>query len=227
MEIDRKVIRWGGLSGILAFIVWIIEMQVYAYVDPFVAGGLERFPEVERMLAVSTILCMVTAFLSIALIVVLHKVIRKTNPALSLYGTVLSIVGFVGIALSDASTFYAFVPLSDLYHSSTASMQSRDTIVLLWESTQGVTYTFTFVGSLFLMIGFVAFGLVMRQDSDFTSRHGWATTLLGVVGGLGVVFSLFVFEAIGLMFIADLVFLVLNGRRLYQLSKKTVIEETL
>ena len=167
MEIDQKVIRWGGISGIIAFIVWIIEMRVYAYVDPFVVGGLERFPELEEMLVLSTILCMVTAFLSIALIVVLYVVVQKTNPALSLYGALLSILGLVGIAFSDASTFYAFAPLSDLYHSSTASIQSKETIVLLWKSTQGVTYTFTFVGSLLLMIGFVALGFVIETGLRF------------------------------------------------------------
>ena len=217
---DKQVLRWGGLSGIFAFIVWIIEMPVYGYVDPFIAGGLERFPTVKGVLVISTVLCMVTALLSIAFIVVLSKVIRNTNPTLSLYGTILSIIGLVGVALSDASTFYAFDPLSVLYHSATATAQTKETVVLLWESTQGITYTYTFVGSLFLMIGFVALGLVMRKDSAIGSRLGWTTIVLGVAGGLGVVFSLIVFESIGFMFIADLLFLLLNGRKLYQLSKQ-------
>jgi hypothetical protein len=96
METENKVLRWGGIAGILAFIVWIIEMPVYAYVDPFIAGGLQRFPEVREVLAISTILCMVTAFLSIAFVIILYRVLRRTNQDLTLLGTVLSIIGFVG-----------------------------------------------------------------------------------------------------------------------------------
>jgi len=219
MENEKSVLRWGGRAGILAFIVWILEMPVYVYVDPFITGGLMRFPDVKVALAISTILCMTTAFLSIAFILVLYRILRGTSQALALYGSVLSVIGLIGVALSDAATFYAFAPLSDLYHAPAATAEAQATVVLLWEATQGITYTFTFVGSLFLMIGFIALGVAMIRAPAFSRSLGWVSIVLGVLGGVGVVASLFVFEAIGIMFIADLIFLLLIGRKVYRLSK--------
>jgi len=219
MENEKSVLRWGGRAGLLAFIVWILDMPVYMYVDPFIAGGLMRFPDVKVALAINTILCMTTAFLSIAFILVLYRILRGTSQALALYGSVLSIIGLIGVALSDAATFYAFAPLSDLYHAPAATNEAQATVVLLWEATQGITYTFTFVGSLFLMIGFIALGIAMFRAPVFSRRLGWVSIILGVLGGVGVVASLFVFEAIALMFLADLIFLILFGRKVYRLSR--------
>ena len=219
MENEKSVLRWGGRAGLLAFFVWILDMPVYLYVDPFITGGLMRFPDVKVALAINTILCMTTAFLSIAFILVLYRILRGTSQALALYGSVLSIIGLIGVALSDAATFYAFAPLSDLYHAPAATNEAQATVVLLWEATQGITYTFTFVGSLFLMIGFIALGIAMFRAPVFSHRLGWVSIILGVLGGVGVVASLFVFEAIGIMFIADLIFLLLFGRKVYSLSK--------
>ena len=219
MENEKSILRWGGRAGILAFIVWIIEMPVYVYVDPFVSGGLMRFPDVRAILAISTILCMTTAFLSIAFVLVLYRALRGTGRVIALYGTVLSIIGLIGVALSDASTFYAFAPLSDLYHAPTATVEAQTTVVLLWESTQGITYTYSFIGGLFLMIGFIVLGVAMIRTPVFGRRLGWMTIVLGAAGAIGAVFSLFVFETIGLFFLSDLVFLLVIGRRLYGLSK--------
>ena len=178
-----------------------------------------RFPDVRLGLAINTILCMTTAFLSIAFVLVLYRTLRETSKLLSLFGIVLSITGYMGIALSDAFTFYAFAPLSDLYHSSAATSETQATVVLMWEAIQGMPHTFVFIGSLFLMIGFIALGVAMIEAPAFGRRLGWTIIVLGVAGGIGVVFSLFVFETIGLMFLSDLTFLLLVGWKVYNLSK--------
>ena len=107
-------------------------MPIYVYVDPFIPGGLMRFPDVRLGLAVNTIFCMTTAFLSIAFVLVLYRVLHETSQALTLFGSVLSIIGYLGIALSDAFTFYAFAPLSDLYHAPGATSETQATVVLMW-----------------------------------------------------------------------------------------------
>ena len=65
MENEKSVLYWGGISGIMAFIIWIVDVPIYAYVDPFIPKGLSRFPDVRWALEINTILCMMTAFLSI------------------------------------------------------------------------------------------------------------------------------------------------------------------
>ena len=218
VQINHNALSWGGISGILAFFAWIISLPVYGKVDPFIAGGLLNFPYGQRLLTISTLLCMSTAFFSMWLFITLFRVLSRTSSNLALYGTVSCIIGLVGIALQDASTYFAFVPLSRLYHSSTALPQTQAIVTILWDTTQGITYTFTFVGSLFLMVGFIVLGLAMKDAPEFGPQYGCTTIIIGVVGCLGVSFSLVVFETIGTMFLADLIFLLLIGRKLYVLS---------
>jgi hypothetical protein len=220
MENEKNVLRWGGLAGILAFVIWIIEMPLYGFVDPLIPEGLMRFPDIRVALAISTILCMTTAFLSIAFVLVLYRTLRGTGQAHALFGSVLSVIGFIGIALGDVSTFFAFDPLSNLYHATTATPEAQATIVLLWQATQGITNTFFFIGALFLMIGFIALGVAMIKTPTFGRRFGGVSIILGAFGAVGVVVSLFVFETIGLMFIADLTFLPLIGWKVYSLSRE-------
>jgi hypothetical protein len=219
MENEKSVLHWGGLAGILALIIWIVDMPLYGFVDPFIPEGLMRFPDNRAVLAMSTILCMAAAFLSVALVLALYRALRGTGLAPALFGSVFGVIGYVGGALGDVSTFFAFDPLSDLYHNLAATPEAQATVVLLWEATQGITYTFTFLGSLFLMIGFIALGLAMLGAPAFGRRFGGVSIVLGVVGTVAVVVSLFVFEAIGIMFIANLIFLPLFGWKVYSLSR--------
>lgn len=220
MENEKSVLKWGGLAGITAFVIWIVDMPIYMQADPFTTQGLMRFPDARATLALNTILCMATAFLSIALILVLYRTLRETSQTTTLFGTVLSVIGYIGIALSDAYTFYAFAPLSDIYHAPAATPEAQATVALLWEATQGIPHTFVFIGSLFLMIGFIALGLAMIRAPAYGRRLGGMSVALGAVGGVCVVSSLLVFEMMGIMFIADLIFLLIMGRKVYSLSRE-------
>ncbi|MEE9585636.1 MAG: DUF4386 family protein, partial [Nitrososphaerales archaeon] len=159
--------------------------------------------------------------LSVAFILVLYRVLRGTGKALALFGTVLGVIGFVGIAFSDVATFFLFDPLSNIYHAPAVTPEAQATVVLLWETTKGINYTFTFLGSFFLMIGFIALGIAMLGAPAFSRRLGGVSIVLGVLGIVGVVVSLFVIETIGFMFVADLIFLPLFGLKVYRLSKTT------
>ncbi len=224
MENEKRVLRWGGLAGILAVIAFIVDVPIYAFIDPastplFTPEGLMRFTDVRLALVANTILMMMVAIFSIALILALFTILRNTSLALALFGSVLGVLGYAFIALGDASTFVSFLPLSDLYHSPTVTPNAQATVVLLWEATQGITSTVFFVGILFLMVGFMVLGVVMLEAPDFGRRLGRVSIVLGVVGILGAIASLFVFEAIGVMFPADLIFLTLFGWKVYSLSR--------
>ena len=219
MENEKSVLRWGGLAGILAFIIFIVDMPIYVFADPFTPEGLMRFTDVRVALAANTILMMTTAVLSIALVLTLYRVLRRTGLAPALFGSVLGVLGYVLVALGDASTFVAFAPLSDLYHAPAATPEAQATVVLLWQATQGITNTFFFVGILFMMIGFIALGVAMLRAPAFGRRFGGVSIVIGVVGTVGAVVSLFVFEAIGVMVLANLIFLPLFGWKVYSLSR--------
>jgi hypothetical protein len=224
MENEKSVMRWGGLAGILAFIVWIFEMPLYGFVDPFIPEGLMEFTDVRAALGMSTILMMTIAFLSVTLILGLYRALRGTNLGFALFGSVFGVIGYIVTALGDASTFFAFAPISDLYQAPATTPETQATVVLLWQSTQGITYTFFFVGSLFMTVSFIVLGVAMLRTTDFNRRFGVVSIGLGVIGLVGVVASLFVpgdtgVQVMGIAVFANLIFLPLFGWKLFRLSR--------
>jgi hypothetical protein len=224
MENEKSVLRWGGLAGILAFILWIVEMPLYGSVDPFTPGGLMRFPDVRTALGISTILMMAIAFLSVALVLAMYRTLRGSDLRFALFGSVLGVVGYIATALGDASTFFAFAPISDLNQAPTVTPETQATIVLLWQATQGITATFFFVGSLFMTLCFIVLGVAMLRAPAFGKRFGGVSILLGVIGLMGVLASLFVVGEIGMQLMgisafANIIFLPLFGWKVYSLSR--------
>jgi hypothetical protein len=230
MENEKSVLRWGGLAGILAVIVFIVGMPLYALVDPFTPEGLMTFPDARTAIALSISLSMATAFLSIAFVLVLYRTLQRTSQTIALIGSVLGVIGYIVTALGDASTIVAFAPLSDLYHASGATPETQATVVLLWQTTMGITSTFFFVGGLFMMIGFIALGVAMLGATAFGRRFGRVSIVLGVIGLVGVVASLFVPGLIGMQLMGstafvNLIFLPLFGWKVYRLSRAAKITE--
>jgi hypothetical protein len=226
MENEKTVLRWGGLAGIMAFIVWIVEMPLYRFADPFTPEGLMRFTDVRAALGLSTILMMTIAFLSVALVLALYRALRGTNLAFALFGSVLGVIGYISTALGDASTFFAFAPISGLYQAPAATPETPATIVLLWQATQGITHTFFFVGSLFMTICFIVLGVAMLRAPAFGRRFGCVSIVLGVIGLAGVVAGLFLAgeigpQVMGIAVFANLIFLPLFGWKVYRLSRAT------
>jgi hypothetical protein len=224
MENEKIVLRLGGLAGILAFIVWIVELPLFGFVDPFTPEGLVRFPDVRAALGMSTILMMTIAFLSIALVLALYRALRGTNMAFALFGSVLGVIGYIATALGDASTFFAFAPISVLHQAPAATPETQATVVLLWQATQGITITFFFVGSLFTIMCFIVLGVAMLRAPAFGRRFGGVSIVLGVIGVVGVVASLFVtgesgFQLMGVAVFANIILLPLFGWKLYSLSR--------
>jgi hypothetical protein len=225
LEQDKYVLRLGGLAGILAFILWIVEMPLYGFVDPFTPEGLMRFTDLRAALGLSTILMMTIALLSVALVLALYQSLQETNLAFALFGGVLGVIGYIVTALGDASTFFAFAPISELNQAPAVTPETQALIALLWQTTQGITSTFFFVGSLFMTLCFILLGVAMLRAPAFGRRFGGLSILLGLIGVVGVVASLFVAGEIGLQLMgisvfANIIFLPLFGWKLYSLSRE-------
>jgi hypothetical protein len=202
----------------------MVELPLFGFVDPFTPEGLTRFTDVRAALGLSTILMMTIALLSIALVLALYRALRGTNLAFALFGSVLGVIGYTTTALGDASTFFAFAPISDLYQAPAATPETQATVALLWQTTQGITITFFFVGSLFTVMCFIALGIAMLGAPAFGRRFWGAGIVLGVIGVVGVVASLFVtgetgFQLMGVAVFANIILLPLFGWKVYSLSR--------
>jgi len=224
MENEKSIMRWGGLAGILAFIVWIVELPLFGSVDPFTPEGLMRFRDVRAGLGVSTVLMMTIAILSVALVLALYRALRGSNLAFGLFGGVLGVIGYTVTALGDASTFFAFAPISNLYQASVATPGAQATVALLWQATQGITITFFFVGSLFMVMCFIVLGVAMLKAPAFGRRFGAVSIVLGMIGIVGVVASLFVtgetgVQLMGVGVFSNIIFLLIFGWKLLNLSR--------
>jgi hypothetical protein len=224
MENEKSIMRWGGLAGILAFIVWIVELPLFGSVDPFTPEGLMRFRDVRAGLGVSTVLMMTIAILSVALVLALYRALRGSNLAFGLFGGVLGVIGYTVTALGDASTFFAFAPIFDLSQSPAATPETQATVALLWQATQGITITFFFVGSLFMNVCFVVLGVAMLKAPAFGRRFGAVSIVLGMIGIAGVVASLFVtgetgVQLMGVGVFSNIIFLLIFGWKLLNLSR--------
>jgi hypothetical protein len=154
----------------------------------------------------------------------LYRALRGTNLAFALFGSVLGVIGYIATALGDASTFFAFAPISNLYQAPAATPETQATVVLLWQATQGITHTFFFVGSLFMTMCFIVLGVAMFRAPAFGGRFGGVSIVLGVIGLVGVVASLFVpgetgVQVMGVAVFANIIFLPLFGWKLYRLSR--------
>jgi len=226
MENEKSVLRLGGLAGILAFIVWIFEMPLYGYVDPFTSEGLMRFTDVRVALSMSTIFMMTIAILSVALALALYRALRETNLAFAFFGSVLGVIGYIVTSLGDASTFFAFASISDLYQAPAATAETQATAVVLWQTTQGITNTFFFVGSLFMIMYFIFLGVAMLKTPAFGRRFGGVSIVLGLIGLVGVIASLFFtggtgMQLMGISVFVNIIFLPLFGWKVYHLSRLT------
>lgn len=224
MEKEKSMLRWGGLAGILAFVLWILEMPLYGIVDPFVPEGLMNFTDNRAALGLSTVVMMTIATMSIALILTLQRVLREDDFGLAMYGSVLGVTGYVATALGDASTYFAFAPISNLYQAPVVTTETQATTVLLWQANQGITNTFFFVGSLFMVICFFVLGLAMFGAPTFGRRFGAVSGFLGLIGVAAVITSLFVpndvrMQVVGITVFSNLIFLPLFGWKCLRLSK--------
>jgi hypothetical protein len=224
MDNERSVLRWGGLAGILAFVVWIVELPLYEYVDPFTPGGLTRFADVRATLGMSTILMMTIALLSVALVLALYRSLRGTNLAFALFGSVLGVIGYIATALGDASTLFAFAPISELNAAPGVAAEAQATAALMWQATRGVTNTFFFLGTLFLMSCFIILGVAMLGAPHFGRRFGGVSIGFGMIGLVGVVAGVFVtgdaaIQVVGIGVLANILFLPLFGWKLHRLSR--------
>ena len=219
---EKSVLRWGGLAGILAGILFLVAIPLTTLFPspslPPTPEQLMRFPDIRAGLTALLSLVIASHILTVALVLALYLALRRTSLGSALFGSILAVLGLVMLALDRASLFIAFTALSDLF-ANAATTAEETTVFLLWEATIGMTFAFFFVGTLFLWVGIIALGVAMLGAPAFGKGFGGGSIVLGAVGAAGVYIRLVAPLTIGTYVLATLIFLLLFGWKVYSLSR--------
>ena len=219
---EKSVLRWGGLAGILAGILFILAIVILIAFGPPVTADPEGLvmgePDVRAALSVGNALYLVNLILVVILLLALYRALRGTSLAAALFGSVLGVTGLV-VLVAAAFPHVAFVPISDLYHAPGATPAEQATLVLLWQATQGVFTALDAVGLFVLPIGFIVLGVAMLRAPTFGRGFGGVSVVLGVAGATGTLLGQTVSDAVFFGPIVVIIFALLLGWKVYSLSK--------
>lgn len=184
-EGDKSVLQWGGLAGMLGSILYIL---VFVFVGVFVglepnnpADWIKRFPDIRAARIVENGLFLGVQILWVFHFLALNHALRGKSLAPALFGSSLGILGLVLLA-AEALPHIAQAAISDLYHAPGATPENQATLVLLWETTQGIIDMLLITGFLLLPIGVILLGIAMLRDSAFGKGFGGMSVVLGLLG---------------------------------------------
>ena len=224
IEQEKSVLRWGGLSGLLGGILFILVMVfvgVFVPPDPAdLAGWVTRFPDIQAARVVENVIYLVALLLEVPLFLALYRALRKTSLAPALFGSALGILGLVAMVVS-ATPHVAHAPLSDLYHAPGATPADQAALALMWQATKGIFDAMLYVGFFVVPIGLTLLGVAMLGAPAFGKGLGGVIVALGVVGVVAAVLQMAdpaAMIGVGSYFACLISYLVL-GWKVYRLSR--------
>lgn len=224
-NLERSVLKWGGLAGILGGIVFLfVPIVLFGFVPPAPSDPsavVARFPSISVPLAIGNNIDFVADILYLALVVALYRALRGTSLAPALFGTVMSILG-LGVLFTETQTQVAFAPLSDLYHQAGTTQVQQQTLGIVWLATQSFFFELDTAAGLLLSLGFIVLAIGMMKAPGFGKRIGGLSAILAAVSLIGISLIPVVGEASIVAVLVLPVFIILPilwGWKLYRMSK--------
>ncbi|WP_017597506.1 hypothetical protein [Nocardiopsis lucentensis] len=182
---DRNLLRWGGLTALAGSAVFVaVLILVILHIGPEPdgpEGPISRFPEIRAARTVENGLYLAVMLLWAPLSVALHRGLRGARAAFARFGSVLNLMGLAVLA-AGALPHVVAVHLSDRYHATDATVGERETLVLLWQATQGLFDAILLAGLLMTPIGVILIGFAMNRGPGFGRMVGGLSVGLGTVG---------------------------------------------
>ncbi|MGH8946602.1 MAG: hypothetical protein ACRDVL_10685 [Acidimicrobiia bacterium] len=222
---DRSVLRWGGLAGVLGGIVFIVIFVVVIVfvgsdLDPGAEELVQRFPDIRAARSVENGLYLLVLILWVTHFLALYRALRETRLASALFGSVLGIVG-LGVLAAGALPHVAQLPISNLYHAADAPAANQTTLALVWQVTQGIFDALLIAGLGVLPIALLALGVAMLGTPAFGKLFGGVSIGLGAIGLLSAIVLLIdplsPIAAVGIF--ALIIFNLVIGWKVYTLSR--------
>ncbi len=224
MEQEKRVLRWGGLAGILGSIIFILVFVIVIVLvgeDPAeLAGWVERFPDIRAARTAENIGYLLVLILWVPHFLALYVALRRTSLAPALFGSGLGILG-LGVLAAGALPHVATVPLSDLYHGPGVTPADQAALALMWQATWGIFDALLFAGLAIVAVGLTALGIAILGTPAFGKGVGWLSVVIGVLGvAAGVVLLIDPGSPIAVVSILSfIVFHFVLGWKVYSLSR--------
>ncbi len=186
----RKILRWGGLSGVLGSIILLIVFGIVIIfvgeTPPTLQGLPIRFPSVRAARTVENGLYLVALILWVFHHLALFQTLRETRLASALFGSVMGILS-LAMLIAGALPHVATSLLSDLYHAPGVTAAQQDIIAYSWQATQGIFEALLLAGLVFLPICFILTGVALLGTPTFGKGYGGMSVALGLLGTVAAV----------------------------------------
>jgi uncharacterized membrane protein len=227
---DRRLMRWGGIAGLLGGITMFAAVAVvvgFGLPDASDPETLTDFADLETGRILEHFFYLGALMLLALHALVLYRLLRVADMPAALFGAAVATFGFVILAAS-AVLHVSTTAMADLYTASDATAADQRSIEHAWHGAQSVFDTMLATGLLLVPIGIVLFGVAMRSTSAFGPRLMWAAFVLGVVGTIGAAVEVIdtSIETSGASVLAMVVFFMATSWRVLQMGKRGSVDGT-
>lgn len=182
---EKKLLRWGGLSGLIAGIFFALA---FAFVIVFLSsepeslkGWVTRFPAIEMKRVIENLLYLSALLFAVPLFLTLYQALKDSHLPAALFGSALSVLGISSMAIF-ATPHVAHSKISQIYETMELSVREQETVALMWQSTWGIFDAGLYIGFFIYPIGFILLGLAMFKAEKFGKGTGITSLVLGILG---------------------------------------------
>jgi len=224
IEQEKRVLRWGGLSGMLGgflfMLVWVV-VGVFVGEDPdTLEGWVARFPEIQAARVVENLIYLVALILEVPLFLALYRALRRTSLAPALFGSAVGILGLVAMVVST-TPHVAHARISAIYFAAETTPADQATIILMWQAIWGMIDMMLYIGFFVVPIGLFVLGMGMFSAPAFGKVIGGVSMVLGAAGIVAAILQMIdPASMIGAVtYFACLIFYLVVGWKLFSLSR--------
>src|SRR5438093_13070473 len=137
LSMEKVVLRWGGLAGMLGGIIFIFSIVVLVGLAPPPATTtalVMSYPDHRAAITLGDALYVAAVILWVPLFLALFRALRGTSLAPGLFGSGLAIMGLVSHSVGSLPLL-AFSRISDFYRAACLTPLALATLGLFWQAT--------------------------------------------------------------------------------------------